>query len=272
MTLADAISAAKRPDWLRRGGPILLSVLFHTTLIVMMAMGLLGRVDPVTIPATEPPIFVELELRPLLEGEIARVAAPSILEQITDPRPLTTQSQNPVLPSQKLDDEDDQPTTPAARLSAAPALASGGETAPAPSADNRWQYRPETTAGAIARATRTGAGGCRIMDGRLSAGEQALCDERFNAAAAAAPPIGARSQRPGETRRDAEFAQQGAANRARLDQRYSPASGGVGIIGSNGDCPGSNLGLGCAHQNLKPALREDETEILRERQRRNPGQ
>jgi hypothetical protein len=98
------------------------------------------------------------------------------------------------------------------------------------------------------------------MDGRLSAGEQALCDERFNEAAARAGPPGPRTLNASEARREAGFARDGAQALAQYEARRRPLSGGVGIVGP-GDCPGSNLGLGCAGAHLDPALRQGATTV-----------
>ncbi len=98
------------------------------------------------------------------------------------------------------------------------------------------------------------------MDGRLSPGEQALCDERFNEAAGRAGPLGPRTLTPGEARREAQFARDGARALAQYEARRAPLAGGVGIVGP-GDCPGSNLGVGCAGAHLDPAMRQGATTV-----------
>ena len=227
------------------------SIVLHAAVLTPMAIGLFSR-PPAVPDLTAPPVFVEMEPRPLLDGETARTPTPSSAAA-REAAPALGETV-PSIARERLreEDEDDRPSLPVPRIgSSAPV---GAPPAPA----DAWQVTPETMGAAVARSMRTGAGGCRIMDGRLSPGEQALCDERFNEAAGRAGPLGPRTRNASEARRDAGFARDGARALAGYEARRRPLSGGVGIIGP-GDCPGSNLGVGCAGAHLDPAIRQGAT-------------
>ena len=101
------------------------------------------------------------------------------------------------------------------------------------------------------------------MDGRLNATEQAICDENFNAAAGAAGPLGPRTLNPGEARREARFAQEGAAALARYDARRAPLRAGVGVV-TSGEGVGGNFGIGTAGAHLDPQFRQGADNVLRQ--------
>lgn len=258
--MADAaLSIAKAsgltdPAGRRRAAILAGSIAFHALVLSPLAFRLL---EPTEVPAFDPaplPIYVEMEPRPLLEGETAR--EPSFARAADTAPALSAATRSERVPT--LDDEDDVPAPPSPRaVAAAPA---GSPPAP----EDAWTVTPETTRAAVARSLRTGPSGCRIMDGRLNPGEQALCDERFNEAAGGAGPLGPRTLTPGEARREAQFARDGARALAQYEARRRPLAGGVGIVGP-GDCPGSNLGAGCAGAHLDPALRQGATTTV------NPG-
>jgi hypothetical protein len=229
------------------------SVLLHATVLTPLALGLF-EARPVLPDLPPLPVYVEMEPRPLRTGETARVPTPASAAS-RERTPALGETQSALSTDRSRDEEDeDRPAAPVPRL--------GGVAVPgAPSAPaDAWQVTPEGMAAAIARSMRTGAGGCRIMDGRLNAGEQALCDERFNEAAGRAGPPGPRTLNASEARREAGFARDGARALAEYEARRRPLSGGVGIVGP-GDCPGSNLGVGCAGAHLDPAIRQGATTV-----------
>ncbi len=202
-----------------------------------------------------PPIYVQLEPRPLLQGETARVRPA--------PRPtlaLPTQADARTAPGAavgpRLDnpDEEDAPAPPSPRV-AAPAPG-----APAPPAGATWAVRPRTLGDRIGQGLRTSPVGCSnpLM---LSPAEQAICDDRFGQRAAQAPPIDDSGSSP--------FAREGRRRLADYERRRRPLSGGPGIVGPQ-DGPGSNFGIGVAGAHLDPSLRPDSSENIRTPQREGP--
>ncbi len=242
------------------------SAVLHALVFAVMALRLFEpeRTDPPVVPS--PPIFVEMEPRPLLEGERARVPAPAASPgAVPDTRPLTAPTAIVRAPTLNPEDEedDDRPSPPTPRFSPGSASSAANGT-PGTSADNGpWQVRPEGLGARVGRAMRLGAGGCRIMDGRLNPTEQAICDEEFNAAAAAGRPIGGRTVTPAEVRREAQFARDGAAALRSYEARRAPLRAGVGVV-TSGEGVGGNLGIGTAGAHLDPAFRDGADNLLRQ--------
>ena len=230
----------RRPDERRRAAILAGSVGLHVLVLAAIGLGLLETrreifVDP------DSPIYLRMEPRPLLKGETARPPAAARAAPQTQP---LTRPMNSLDASSSAQDED-TPSPPAPRAAAGVS----GSGVSAPSEANAWTYTPETTAAAIGRTLRTGTGGCRIMDGHLSAAEQALCDDRFQAGAIAAAhrhPLGARTQTASEQRRNEQFARDGAAALRAYEERRRPLAGGVGIAVASPDCVGGNLLGTCA--------------------------
>lgn len=237
----------------RRAAILVGSVALHAALLAPLALGLLTRALPVFTDPFDTPIFVEIEPRPLLAGETARepeFAASEAREAVP-----TLGETIPSIARDRLreKDDEDRPTPPNPRVGH-PLVG------PPPASADPWQVQPESMAAAVGRSMRTGAGGCRIMDGRLSEAEQRLCDERFNEAAGRAGPVGPRTLTPSEQRREVQFARDDARAIAQYEARRRPLAGGVGIVGP-GDCPGSNFGVGCAGAHLDPAIRQGATTV-----------
>lgn len=234
------------------------SILIHVAILTPLALQRANQPDLTAVDLDPPMIMVEMEPRPLLPGESlrepVRQAAADAASQATVPArgevlagrvtaPLaTTRTETP-------------PAPPAPRIAA-----TAPESAAAAAAADAWRVSPESMRAAVARSLRTGAVGCRAMDGRLSPSEQRLCDDRFNEAAGRAGPPGPRTLDASEARREARFAREGARALAQYEARRRPLSGGVGIVGV-GDCPGSNLGAGCAGAHLDPAIRHGATTV-----------
>lgn len=117
-----------------------------------------------------------------------------------------------------------------------------------------WRVTPEGQDGRNARALRTSPAGCpstRI----LRPGEQAVCDDRFNARAAEGAARGPISG-SGNAERDARFSREGAREMQRYEAQRRPLSGGVGVA-APADCPGSNFGTGCAGSHLDSSMQMD---------------
>ena len=257
LSIASWRSPAARRSSSRRAAVLAASVVFHALVLTPLAIGLFADDPPVFTEVPDIPIFVEMEPRPLLEGETAR--APTLASAAArDTAPAAGEAVPSVARDRTLEaDEEDRPTPPVPRIGASPLVA------PPPASSDPWQVRPEALAAAVGRSMRTGAGGCRMMDGRLSAAEQRLCDDRFNEAAGRAGPLGARTLTASEQRRDAQFARDGAAALAAHDSLRGSRPG-VGIVMSSPDCPGGNLRSSCAGAHLRPGY-----EMTDERLRNN---
>lgn len=214
-----------------------------------------GPIDDPLLP--RPVIFVEIEPRPLLRGEVAR----------------TRETPAPASPMQTLPDSGtrldettgatgsaaagDQPSAPSPRAAAAGAPPPPGDVGTAP-----WRVRPETMGDRVGRSLRTSPVGC-TNPRLLSPAERAICDDRFGARAAAAAPIDG----TGNPERDARFAREGARALASYEARRRPLAGGTGNVGVQ-EGPGSNFGMGVAGAHLDPALRPDSTTNVRTRRDR----
>ena len=229
----------ERAERARKPALIAASVALHVAVLGYMALrnfeapALPGLSTPVTV------IPVELVPRPLLKDEAPREPAPAAATETLAP---AASAAAPVLVPPRGRDKQDEDQTPAAPAGRVAAAAPDGTPAPPSGA---WQVRRETLNDAIARSLRQGVPGCRMMRDRLSAAEQVQCDSRFNEAAGRAAPL----RGTGNPERDARFAAEGARELRRYEQRRRPLAGGTGVVGP-GDCPGSNLGMGCAGAHL----------------------
>lgn len=228
------------------------SVVAHIAILTPLALRFFEEPLVPQVVAFDDPIFLDIEPRPLLPGETARV------------RPASAATEAAPVPGDVSRERQTAPTTPNPTETApsrpAPRIAAGAPPSAPPAPADAWRLTPENQRAAVARSLRTGAAGCRAMDGRLTASEQQLCDDRFNEAAGRAGPLGPRTLNAAEARREAGFARDGARALAQYEARRRPLSGGVGIIGP-GDCPGSNLGVGCAGAHLDPAIRQGATTV-----------
>jgi hypothetical protein len=225
------------------------SLALHGAALLFLSLRAPNPAEPGPPPARL--LYVDIEPRPLLAGEAVR----------TPPRPVETDDTAPATaaaeptPRPRDEDEDeDAPTTPSPRL-VRPAPA-GAPPAPA----DPWRYRPESPGDAVRRTMRTGIPGCSSLGANLTAAERALCDQRFNAAAARAAPI-AGTNNP---ERDARFAREGARALADYEARRRPLSGGVGVLGVQ-EGVGSNFGVGVAGAHLDPSLRPESAQNVRTR-------
>lgn len=238
----------------RKPAVVAASVLAHV--LVLGVLGYRHYAQAPVMVADAPVILLDIEPRPLLPDEKPRprsASAPPLVET----RPDLSGRPTPLSAPRRLEDEDQTAPDPRPTRSAPGAPTAG--------ADQPWQYRPEAMSGAVARSLRTSPIGCDIRDGRMSAAEQQLCDDRFNERAGRARPRTGTANRE----RDAEFARQGAAAIDRYERRRRPLAGGTGVVGP-GDCPGSNFGAGCSGAHLDPSLQPDSNENIRTPQREGP--
>ena len=237
----------------RKPAIVLLSVGLHALVLGLIGLRTLG-LDAAPRPA-ERTLYVEIEPRPLLPGEVARVRSPperpdAPSRTLPDTGTVTAQAD----PFRRLDDEDE-----------GPAPRPGAPGAPAPPADvgtAPWQVRPGTIGDRVGRGLRTGQVGCASPN-LLSPAERAICDDRFGARAAAAAPIDG----TGNPDRDARFSREGARALAEYEARRRPLGGGTGNVGVQ-EGPGSNFGIGVAGAHLDPSLRPDSTANVRTRRDR----
>ena len=253
-------------------------------------------VPPVPVPTTDPlpPPTPALEATPQTVPIPAPVPSPQPKPQVAPtptpaPRPLPLAPAPPAaaaeraapasapvtaLRPRKKDEEEARsglPAAPAPRLAAPPPGAPSVAASGGAGVSDAWRVAPEGQAGRNARALRTSPAGCPST-AILTRGEQAVCDERFNARAAEG------AQRPitgsGNAQRDARFAREGAREMQRYEQQRRPLSGGVGVIGP-ADCPGSNFGTGCAGAHLKDVtgvdMRQGARSTVNEGERRPSG-
>ena len=141
-----------------------------------------------------------------------------------------------------------------------------------------WRVQPEGLAERLANLPpslirRSGGGVPRSwrercglpLEGPVSDADRRACEQRF--LADAEPPPSMRRQRP-QGDPAAQFAAQGARNLAEYEAQREPLAGGAGIVGS-GECPGGNLGMGCAGAHLQSDMRHGATTNIRQRGNRS---
>ena len=244
-----AITAAVARPRVRNPLVVAGSVLAHGLVLSLLALNSFD--PPVPTRPYNPPIYLEIEPRPLLEGETPRIprvapASPSADAVPSDRMPLARDLLT------RAEEEDDKAVQTEAR-SAAPGAPGSDLVDPA------WLARPADERARVARSLRTSTLGCNARNGRMPAAEQALCDEAFNEAAAQARPISG----SGNAARDARFAAEGRREMDAYEARRRPLSGGTGVTGV-GDCAGSNFGMGCPGALLDPGFRQDANDTLDE--------
>lgn len=238
--------------------PVLVGISFvaHVVVLGVLASGTF-HLKPA--PAAPPLIWVDIEPRPLLPNETPRprpAAAAASARQLETARDLAGNASLALRDPRRDDEEDENAPTP--RMAQNPGAGQ-------PGTEDPWRYRPESMAGAIGRSLRTSPIGCDMRDGRMTAAEQQLCDERFNARAGVARPITGTDN----PERDARFAREGAQALAQYERRRRPLAGGTGVVGP-ADCVGSNFGTGCAGSHIDPSLSPESTTNIRTDRRDGP--
>lgn len=244
----------QRAERWRKPAIVAVSVLGHVAIFSYLGLRSLGLTIP-DLLQDDPIVYVQMEPRPLLPGEVARVRPPPERPRDVDapalPGSLTADR---TLPFRDPTEDEDAPAPPAPRLGAV----APGAPAPPPGVEG-WSVRPETMGDRVGRGLRTRGPGCS-SPGLLSPAERAICDDRFGQRAAAAPPVAG----TGNPERDARFAREGAQRLADYDRRRLPLSGRPGVTLSD-DCGGanaSNLGFGCAGAHLRPEFQQDREATL----------
>lgn len=230
--MSAATFSGGRPD--RRWALLAASAALHLAILWPLALRWTEAERALPAP-TDAPILLDITPRPLLRDEQPREPV------FARPTPVTAPAAGarPDAPRMRVRDEEDAAATTATSPRAG---------APAVAVPRDWTVREDTLGDRVARALGNSVVGCRMRDGRMSALEQADCDESFGRAAARAAPITG----SGDARRDARFAAEGARALAQYEARRAPLAGGVGVVGP-ADCVGSNFGAGCAGAHL-PAV------------------
>jgi hypothetical protein len=241
---------ARAERW-RKPAIVAVSVLGHVALfswLGLRSMGLTGAIED-----QDPIIYVQIEPRPLLPGERARVRpAPPPPQTVAAPALPGSATADPDRLFRDPAEEEDRPAPPVPRT-AVPIL-----DAPAPPSDvGAWTVRPRSLGDRIGAGLRTSPLGCASPE-TLSMAERAVCDTRFGQRAANAAPIDAAAGSP--------FAAEGARRLAQYEARRRPLSGGTGVVGPQ-DGPGSNFGMGVAGSHLDPSFRPDSTQNIRTNRR-----
>lgn len=151
-----------------------------------------------------PPVYLQIEPRPLLRGETARTREtpqpPRIVETMTDAGTRVTETPGATGSA----DAGDRRIQPAPRATAPGAAAPPADVGVLP-----WQVRPHTPRDDIGRGLRTSLVGC-ASPGVLDPAEQAACDERLARRASLASRLGP----PPNRDREEAFARQAEANDA----------------------------------------------------------
>ena len=245
----------RRAERWRKPAIIAVSVLGHAALFSYLGLRSMGLSIP-DLLQDDAVIYVQMEPRPLLPGEVARVRPPpERTRDVAAPALPGTTTADRDLPFRDPTEDEDQPAPPAPRLGVpapgAPAAPLGVE---------GWSVRPETLGDRVGRGLRTRGPGCSAP-ALLSAAERAVCDERFGQRAGAAAPIDDTAGSP--------FAAEGARRLADYERRRRPLAGGSGNVGPQ-DGPGSNFGTGVAGGLLDPSLRPDSTQNIRTDRRDGP--
>lgn len=231
---------------------VAVSVLGHVAIFSYLGLRSMGLTVPGLLQSDpEPTIYVQMEPRPLLPGEVARVRPPPERAQdVAAPILPGSPTADRDLPFRDPTEDEDQPAPPAPRLGA-PAP---GAAAPPPGVEG-WSVRPESMGDRVGRGLRARGPGCASPT-LLSAAERAICADRFGQRAAAAAPIDDTAGSP--------FAAEGARRLADYERRRRPLSGRPGVTLPD-DCGGSNasnLGFGCAGEHLRPEFRQDRESVL----------
>ncbi len=246
---------ARAERW-RKPAIVAVSVLGHVALFSCLGLRSMGLTLSGLVEDPGPVIYMQIEPRPLLPGEVARVrpvpAPPQAVAAPALPGSPTTDRDRPF---RDPTEDEDSPAPPVPRIG----VPAPGEPALPPGVEG-WNVRPETMGDRVGRGLRTRGPGC-ASPALLSAAERAICDDRFGQRAAAAAPIDDAAGSP--------FAAEGARRLAQYETRRRPLAGGTGNVGVQ-DGPGSNFGAGVAGAHLDPSFRPDSTRNIRTDRRDGP--
>jgi hypothetical protein len=200
----------KRPDRWRTPGIVALSLGLHALVLGYIAFKAFDpprayrdwiEDDPIF---PRPPVYLQIEPRPLLRGETARTRETpppaQIVQTIVDAGTRATETTGATGSA----DAGDRRSPPTPRVASPEAPAPPGDVGVPP-----WQGRPRALDDRIRRGLRTSLAGCASPE-LLEAAERAVCDERLAQRASLAPYQGP----PPDRNRDEAFARQADANEA----------------------------------------------------------
>lgn len=187
MVTTRGIRRGRKEHW-RTPALVTGSVVFHA--VVLGALGLRSVETTDASPPQPPLLYLDIEPRPILEGEAARMRTPRAEAQQHRGR---TVSRN--------QDSSASPTRPNPRLAD---LAADIPAPPARDADSTWTVRPDAFNGPGLRGPRANSLTCRSPQ-FLTPDERVACDDRFGLAAARAAPMTG----SGDPDTDARFAREG---------------------------------------------------------------
>lgn len=246
---------ARAERW-RKPAIVAVSVLGHVALFSYLGLRSMDLTLSALVEDPDPVIYMQIEPRPLLPGEVARVRpVPAPPQAVAAPALPGSPTADRDRPFRDPTEDEDQPAPPVPRIG----VPAPGAPAPSPGVEG-WSVRPETMGDRIGRGLRTRGPGC-ASPALLSAAERVICDDRFGQRAAAAARIDGAAGSP--------FAAEGARRLAEYEARRRPLAGGTGNVGVQ-DGPGSNFGIGVAGAHLDPSLRPDSNENIHKDSRDGP--
>ena len=214
----------------------------HLAAISALAFGAKSVLPPARPQA--PTLYIEIEPRPLIDGEKPRVVAPQPDETI---QPADRHQKSMT----NADSRTDRPQ---------PRLAQGVSPDQSAEDTSTWQVAPqsadEETSRRVGQSLRTSVLGCQYPD-RLTQQERDVCDDREGERTARALERLKRIPGSGNTRRDARFEAEGRQRlQAYESRRRTPPDserGNGGVV----EGVGSNFGMGVAGRHLDPTHQVD---------------
>lgn len=181
-----------RPERWRTPALVTGSVVFHA--VVLGVLGLRSVEITDSSPPQPPLLYLDIEPRPMLKDEAARIRTPR----------ADNRSEAPFQRDRTVSRDQDSSATP---TPPAPRLAAPATDTPAPAAtetDSAWMVRPEASSGPGLRGPRANSLTCRSPQ-FLTPAERIVCDDRFGLAAARTAPMTG----SGDPDTDARFAREG---------------------------------------------------------------
>ncbi|MEG1453907.1 hypothetical protein [Brevundimonas sp.] len=219
------------------------SAALHVAVIAALVFSAQSVLPPAR-PHT-PTLYIEIEPRPLLDGEKPRIVAPQpdITPAPSADRNQTTAASASITPNRPQ-----------------PRLAQGVSPDPSAQDSSAWQVAPQSAEDEVSRrvgqSLRTSVLGCQYPD-RLTQQERDVCDDREGERTTRALERLGRISGTGNSRRDARLEAEG---RQRLQSYESRRNTPLDSERGNGgvvEGVGSNFGMGVAGRHLDPTHQVD---------------